>query len=601
MISGGPQGVKMRSIATSRTRWRVSTLIVAVTISSAPVLALVTAGMLLADRHLSPWQARVALLVVGITFTTTVGSHVAREITERLGTLRPLAGAVGVALATAAFAVHPSRLLQDGNSTAERLTWLLQLEDNARFVGVAREMVSGSPSGGPLAEMFGTGFVAPALLLLGATAPDRLAGDPRTAAIDVVNLSAVLAILMTGLLVLLGLWSAGSDRAPRPKGLRAPLDAVAGAALAAAAITVTVVIPMQVGFLSFVWGVVWLGLAALIGGTFLNAARTSRPMATLVSAAWCASAILMIGSWPFLIAGLVPMALGILPAPNRLTRLMRRRPVVSALSVVVMVALTAMVIWSSPIRTVLTAYGIDALTVAGSLIITPPAMRTIAILATLGVMLVPLFPSTVSPSLRHVLRSPGMASVSVGLSVLALWLAAAVLTGGQLGYAGPKLLHGFTAIAFVVALPAVAGAALDVRSPALVGIGVVTTTIIASGVIEERVDDWADFARADEQPHSRAMQVALMGTSPDVPIRCLPAPGRSVTDGARWATYFCVNWAEDAFNEGRFHGYRSAILNVQDDTFEPLVERILEERVTEYSFAYRLVAGAGWAGWNGQS
>ncbi len=591
----------MRSFAASRTGWRVSTLMVAVTISSAPVLALVTAGMLLADRHLSPWQTRAALLVVGVTFTATVGSHVAREITGRLGALRPLAGAVGVASATAVFAVHPFRLLQDGNSTAERLTWLLQLEDNARFVGVAREMVSGSPSGASLAEMFGTGFVAPALLLLRAAAPDRLAGDPRTAAIDVVNLSAALAILMTGVLVLLGLWSAGSDRPPRPKRLRVPLDAVVGAALAAAAITVTVVIPMQVGFLSFVWGVVWLGLAALIGGTFLNAARTSRPMATLVSAALLASAILMIGSWPFLIAGLVPLTLGFLPAPNRLIRRMRRRPVVSTLSVVVTVALAAMVIWSSPIRTVLTAYGIDALTVGGSLITTPPAIRTIAILATLGVMLMPLFPPPLSSSLRHVLRSPGMASVAVGLSMLALWLAAAVLTGGQLGYAGPKLLHGFTAVAFVVALPAVAGAALDVRSPATAGVAAATTTILAFGVIDERLDDWADFARADEQPHSRAMQVALQGTDPDVPIRCLPAPGRPVTDGARWATYFCVNWAEDAFNDGRFHGYRSAILDVRDDTFEPLVERILEERATEYTFAYRLVAGAGWAGWNGQS
>jgi hypothetical protein len=448
--------------------------------------------------------------------------------------------------------------------------------------------------------VFGRGFGAPALLRLRAAAPDRLTGDPRVAAIDIINLSSGLAIMLTGLIVLLGLWQASAVGGSQTGAPRAVLDTTAGVVVSMAAIIVTVVIPMQFGFLSFVWGVVWLGTAAVIGGIFVDMARTSPTMAGVVVISWLSSAFLMIGAWPFLIAGLVPFGLGLLPAPRRLVVAVRAHPVRSALLVATAITVAASAIWSSPIRTVLMAYGVEALTVDGSMISTPRIVLNVAVLATVSGILVIVGMSASRPAWRELLTDPILVPAAVGMSYVALLGAAAILTDGVLGYAGPKLLHGFAATAFVVALPRLVGAALRARLTVSVA-AAVSTVVVLGGLIDGRLDQWAAFARADEQPHAIAIETALQRTAPDVPIRCVPPSGRPVTEGSRWATYFCVNWAEDAFNEDRFHGYRSAILRLEDDTFENLIERMMQERMTEYTFAYRFVAGPGWAGWNGTS
>lgn len=578
----------------------LTTATAALTIAIAPALALVTTSMLLLDRHFTPWQARIALAGALVVFAATVGVRVARSLVERSGALRLLGSGLGVTSVTAAFAIHPLQHLRSDVSVAARLNWLLPLEDNSRFVGVAREVTSGSPSGGELAEMFGTGFVAPALLLLRATAPGRLTGDPRVAAIDIVNLSSGLAIVLTGLIVLLGLWQASAVGGSQTGARRAVLDLTAGVVVSMAAIIVTVVIPMQFGFLSFIWGVVWLGITAVIGGFFVDMRRTSPTMAGVIVISWLSSALLMIGAWPFLIAGLLPFGLGLLPAPRRLAATVRAHPVRSGLFVTTSIMVAASAIWSSPIRTVLMSYGIEALTVGGSMITTPRTVLTIAVLATVSVILVVVGMSESRPAWRELLTDPILAPAAVGMSFVALLGAAAILTDGVLGYAGPKLLHGFAATAFVVALPRLVGAALRARLAVSIA-AAVSTVVVLGGPIDGRLDQWAAFARADEQPHAVAIETALQRTAPDVPIRCVPPSGRPVTEGSRWATYFCINWAEDAFNEDRFHGYRGAVLRLEDDTFEHLIERMMRERMTEYTFAYRFVAGSGWAGWNGTS
>ena len=54
-------------------------------------------------------------------------------------------------------------------------------------------------------------------------------------------------------------------------------------------------------------------------------------------------------------------------------------------------------------------------------------------------------------------------------------------------------------------------------------------------------------------------------------------------------------------SEDRFDGFRSDMMDHPDETFNAVLERMRTERSSGYLFAQCVVAGPGWAHWDGDS
>ncbi len=593
-----------------RTLTRLVTGMVATVIAFGPALALITVGIGLSGRHAGPVGARLGLALVWLTLAVAA-RPAADEVVSRIGRTRTTVTLATIGATAAAFAALPSRLLSDSVPLAGRLTWLLGMEDNARFVGVARELIE-APAGGRLAETFGTGFVAHAVLMLDALGPARVSADPRIAAIDAITVSVVLAIVLIGGTVATGIWSASLVGGPSQSGpLAVGITAVGGAFATAAAIGLAVVVPVQLGFLSFVWGIVWLALAVVAGQLAYRSAAPHTAVALLVLSC-VAATVLAIRSWPFLIAGLAPLLL-VVASRLRATRASSSVPRSAmrtagiAVTGVVVLGLTARVLWSSPIGSILTSVGLDALTVVGVVITTDARIVQSAVILTALGVLIPAIEATRDRSstrivrIRSVLVSGSAAVAAVGVSLVALAVLATSLGLDGIGYGGAKLLHAFAALTMLLVLPELVTRTAD--APRLVALpaGAVVIAALVSQGLHGSWEDLERFTHPLEAPHAVAMAAAIEASTPDIPIRCLPPTDVNATSPAKWAAYFCINWSEDAFNRDRQDGYRMDMLSLQDERFDDLVARILRDAFADYVLAERITAGPGWANWDGRS
>jgi hypothetical protein len=590
---------------------RLVTGTVAAVIALGPALALVTVGVGLTGRHVGPFGARLGLALVWLAMAVLVARPAAGEVIGRSGRARTVVTLAAVGATTAAFAVLPSRLLSDSVPLAGRLTWLLGMEDNARFVGVARELIE-APAGGRLAETFGTGFVAQAILVLDVLGPARVSADPRVAAIDAITFSVILAIVLVGATVATSVWAASLVGVPSRSGpVALGITAVGGAVATSAAIGLAVVVPVQLGFLSFVWGIVWLALAVSIGQVAHRSSSRRGPVA-LLALAGVAATLLAIRSWPFLLAGLAPLLL-VLASRLRTSRAASAGPrsvlrsVGFAVIGVAVLAVAARILWRSPIGSVLSSVGLDALTVGGTVITTDGRIvRGAVVLTALGVLIAVIDAARDRSvarivRIRAVLVTGSAAVAAVGLSLAVLVVLSASLGVDGIGYGGAKLLHAFTALAMLLALPELVARAAN--APRLVALpaGAVLVATLISGGPQGSWEDLERFARPLEAPHAVALATAIQRSTPDTPIRCLPATDVNATSAARWAAYFCINWSEDAFNRDRQDGYRMDVLQLEDARFDDLVARILRDSFADYVLAERITAGPGWAHWDGRS
>jgi hypothetical protein len=497
--------------------------------------------------------------------------------------------------------------------TAVRLAWIINEEDNAQIVGIAREILVDGPRGAHLAEQYGTAFVnLPMTLIEILGGPLATETDVRLQAVTIFLASTVVAILLTGLAMglLLALpqhTQMGGLQGARRSGGRGTIVSTVGA-IGAGVITLigfslVVVLPMRTGFLTFVWGLgIVLLSAALVAATPPDASATAR--AVLVTHL-IGSGVLLLSTWPFIGPALVPLLLVPLLWIRwaALLDVMHERPVLTFGIVGGVVMLLALAAWSflqwGPAAEVL-SYGVELLTVGGSGIYADRAVTSSAIVAALATI------AAIMLGLRGRDRSAlliGFAGpfLGAGLLYLGIRLAASLLTEGELGYAGVKLTYGVIALAIVLGLTGVSSYSAHLGTPFVVLVLVVVVGLHQVSETASLHSDWWSHNFRPDSPHADSAVEAIRATSVDLPIRCLPSPGTVVTDRTRWSAYFCARWMEDAFNEGRFNGRRFDLLNAPGPTFEETIARIESEDRSEYLFAYRMTMGRGWFGWDGNA
>ena len=597
-------------VARSGTRvGRVGRLLLAAVLGAVPAVIIVGAA-LDASGVDAPMLLSGPVIVVGWAVTTgTFGRAVVGSALRR-GALRDvllrMAAVLTVALGAAGALI---RHLLPSATTVERLAWILGEEDNAQIVGIAREVLTEGPRGAGLADQFGTAFVNLPLLL------GRLVGgvpggpDVRLQAIGVFTVSTLVIILLAGwaIAVLAGLphHVHGGVRARRTGLPSSVLGATAAAAATFVSLSLLVVLPMRTGFLTFVWGLtlVLVG-AALVAILPVDASPGARLMVVL---SLIGLLVLLLSSWPFIapaLAVLLIVPLFWVDWP-RIGRSIRGRPRGSAAVLIVSIAGVAVSgLWFSrwgPAAEVL-SYGVDILLAQASGITADAPARWAAVLTLTAAVALVLAP------LRRARRSSASLAVAIagpvvgaGVLYVGLEAAAAVLTDGELNYAGIKLLYGIVTLALTLGLVTLTSQASRFGTFGSLVAAIAVAAVLGSSATARLGTDW--WARTDlgEPQHAQAAIDAIGSTSPDIPIRCLPSPGTVVTDVSRLAAYMCARWMEDAFNPGRFQGGRDELLNADGETFGPTVEAIIEGSPSEYLFAYRMTMGPGWFGWNGAS
>ena len=552
------------------------------------------------------WVSSVVLLVAWWIAAASLGVDVAKRVVGAAAQLDVWARFLAVGGATAFIAGGLLRLLLPGKTTADRLAWAIWEEDNSQIIGIGREILRNGPGGAGLAEQFGTAFINLPLVLtrlLGGTPVSET--DARLQAITLFTVSTIVAIVLAGLAMMFlaalphHVHPSRFDAIPKLTTILA--GGLTSGAAALISLSVLVVLPMRTGFLTFVWGLTLIILgASLVAVTPSQASPASRAVlvAHLVSVL-----ILLLSSWPFIAPALVPLFL----VPILWIRwgevrsaIRRKRGPWSAAGVVALIAIGATTYWFSqwgPVAEVL-SYGLGILLVVASGIQADALITGAAFVSSLaGVALITLLgvrKSRLAPALS--LAGPVASS---GMLYLALVTAAAVLTGGELNYSGEKLFYGVVTLALVLGLVTIASLSTRLGLPGtLVALAAIVLTHQLSPTASLHAE-WWDRTAFVAQPHVEATVRAIRMTSPDLPIRCLPAPGTAVTGTTQWAAYTCARWIEDAFNEDRFHGHRNDLLNAQGETFDETIEKILAESPNSYMFAYRFTMGAGWFGWTG--
>jgi hypothetical protein len=585
--------------------------------SLATLVGAAPAVVLLGVAHdLSGFAIPVAVAGVLLQFLWMAGSlTLGRTIAMKIPAGRPSydvwvrIGAIGAVTTYVGGAM--GRLLLPSASTAERLAWMLDEEDNAQIVGVAREVLLHGPRGLELADQYGTAFINLPLALLGLFGGPLLGEtDPRLQAVSLVVLSTLVAVVLAGvamaLLAALPHHIQSESRmtdGASPTWLRISLGAALSAITALIGFSLLVVLPMRTGFLTFVWGLVLVLLsAALVAATPADAGAAAR---LLLIAHLVGSGLLLLSSWPFIGPALAPLVLVVLVwlRPGVVSQLLRSHPGRAlATGIAITVGIGLLATWFlrwGPLAEVL-SYGVELLTVGGSGIYADPMVGRAAAVAVVATTAI------VASRTRGRSRSVQLLAIAgpiLGAGVLHLGLrwAAAVLADGAVGYSSVKLLYGVLVLGAVLGLVGLASQATRVGTAAMLGaLALVVTTHQMSPTARLHLDWWSHTLRVDA-PHARAAVDAILSTDVDVPIRCLPNPGTPVDDRTRWAAYFCARWMEDAFNEGRFDGRRFELLGAPGPDFGPTIDRIVAESQSEYLFAYRMTMGAGWFGWSGRA
>ncbi len=546
------------------------------------------------------------LLLFWTAASLTLGCGVAERIQGRQSIVEVGSRLLSVAAVTGWIAGALIRLLLPRSTTSGRLAWILGEEDNAQIVGIAREVLVGGPRGAELADQFGTAFVnlPLAVLQLFGGAPSGET-DVRMQAITVFTVSTIVAIILAGIAIaLMTAIPHHVHRGPRDRPIGA-IGVVAGALGSGLAALIgfsfLVVLPMRTGFLTFTWGL----LLVLIGVALVLITPQDAPMPTRVMLVVLLSAlvVLLFSSWPFIIPALAPLLLvpmlWVRWAALRVS--MRRhaaRWIIGAALALGMFAVFAF--WFSrwgPAAEVL-SYGLDILLVGASGIEADGPGQRAAWLSTALAASLAIALSGRGSRIPSALGILGPVAGG-GLLYLGLWSAAALLTGGELNYSGIKLLYGVVTIALVIGLTALVSQSTRLGTKGTVLVLLAVVLVHQTSATASLHTTWWDRTSLGAQPHADASIEAIRGTSPDVPIRCLPSPGTRVTSSSQWAAYTCARWMEDAFNEGRFHGHRFDLLRAGGETFEATLDNILSESSSEYFFAYRFTMGPGWFGWTG--
>jgi len=242
-----------------------------------------------------------------------LGHPLASQLRATIGLRRIAAIGAGVAAGVAHAASGPSRLLRSLIGPVEQLAWILGEEDNAQIVGVAREMITAGPGGAELSAQYGTGFMVLPTLVQRITGPRGDATDARLLAVEAFTLSVVLAILILGLaMFLLSISIARTTNVPTILGLVVTAMAALGATTAAFA--VAVFMPMRTGFLTLVWSIAWVALMVALAAAGTH--RLSVTPRAFIAAQLLVLTLLVLRSWPFLIAAaLPPLLLALRDAP----------------------------------------------------------------------------------------------------------------------------------------------------------------------------------------------------------------------------------------------------------------------------------------------
>jgi hypothetical protein len=552
--------------------------------------------------------SRVLLFTIWLGTSRTLGASVVRRV-HGTPALMDVVARLGAVLAVTGFMTGALiRHLGSSGGPAARLAWILNEEDNAHIVGVAREVLTNGPRGAQLADQFGTSFVnLPLAVLRVLGGPLETDGDVRLQAITLFLLSTVLVIIVAG--VSMALISAlphhvhrRSQQQPLTSGIGpAVLGASVSALAASGAFALLVVLPMRTGFLTFVWGLALvLSAAALVIVTPSQAGLRARIVVVLhlLATLW-----MLLSAWPFIVPALAPMLL--LPltwiprgALGRLLTERRTATVVGgSLSLILAVSTVYWFLRWGPLAEVLSYGRVILVAVASGISADQRVSRIAPVLLLVAVALA--WARTERDAGRVVVLALLGPVAGATLLFVGLRVAAELLTDGELNYSGVKLLYGIVTLTAVLGLPALASWSTSLRTygPAIAGL--VTALLIATSPTMQLIGDWWDRTDPQWAPNATATVEAIRGSSTDLPIRCLPPAGTAVTGRTRFAAYFCVRWMEDAFNSDRFHGHRATFLETDAETFEEAVEYALATNPSEYLFAYPFTMGPGWFGWNG--
>lgn len=581
---------------------------IATTIGLAPGLVLLGVLNDRAGLEIPTWLNALLLQPAWTAASLSLGVAVSERVEGRHGLLDAWGRIIAIGFTTATVAGALLRLLLPSADTAARLAWILGEEDNAQIVGVAREVLVHGPRGAELASDYGTAFITLPMALLNLTGgPLSSEADVRLQAITLFTVSTVAAIIVAGLAMTIiasfprSALLRGRVRSDRPN-VGAVLLGAGGAALASLLVfSLLVVLPMRTGFLTFVWGLSLVLLAAgIVAATPPQAGAFAR---SVLLAHLIGTGVLLLSSWPFIGPALVP--LGLVPLTwirwGALAKSIRAQPV-AASSLAVAVILAGMVTVSGVLRWGPTAnilsFGTDLLTVSGSGIYADERIRSFAFIAiaALAALIALLARSTEGAVQFIALIGP---VIGAGILYVGLRTAAALLTDGSLGYSGVKLFYGLIVLSAALGLLGLSAQAARLGTPALALVFVLLVSVHQASPTATLYQEWWEQTDLRDQANAGATVSSIRSTSVGLPIRCLPSPGTIVTDQTRWAAYFCARWMEDAFNEGRFHGNRFKLLAAEGENFGPTVAEIEASGSAEYLFAYRMTMGPGWFGWAG--
>ena len=524
-----------------------------------------------------------------------------RPLVARTGARRPSVSAAVGLLAPAVITAWAAGRLLDAEPAA-RLAWMLGEEDNAHVVGAARELLAEGPDGAELAAQYGTSYATPGVALLRSGLAGPVSGDPRLDAVTAITASAALLPVILGLAVLLSAMALRAatlavhdTRESHPSTPAMVVGVLLGTLMAGTATQLLIVaVPLQLGFITFAWAIAWtlVGWSALAG---LVVPGLPRPTRLALAVQTGVAALLLEGSWPFL-AGALAMPVTVVMSTSvaralgdgRLTRRALRRALLG-LSLVGAVG-AGLLATSGAVRTVL-GLGREALTagveVGASIVTIGPALLLAAIAA-----IVP-----VAVTARRAGAVVALAVAPAGgavVSLVAIWIVSLAIADGIVGYGGSKLLLAAT-------LLAVAGGTAVVATGMAPRAGIAAMAIATALVLLDPLGgiapEWWRRTAPRVPPHAEATITAIKGSSPDLPIRCRPAPGTPATTTAKVAAYFCIVWMEDAFNAGPSSGNRFAFFQTEEATFDSVVAEAQAEGL--YGFAYPLRLGPGWFGWDG--
>ncbi len=536
--------------------------------------------------------SQAALGVLWLLGARTLGRRIVQHVTEWVGWRRAGAMSLGTGAATLLMLAPVAELLRPSTSLAVRLGWFLGEEDNAHFMGIAREVLTLGPGGGRLAEDVGTGLVSSAVLALKVMRLE--VGDPRLTAITVMTLSVALLIVMLGCgLLLLQLSAARPSSRPSVVGL--VLLGAASWAAATVGLAVAVALPMQTGFLSFMWAIGWLtvgvSVTPLLPGTVDASGRIGVALQSM------GALLMLVRSWAFLIGGLLPVLLLLVWVGAPWLRRLARRRWYGALGVLVVLVVGMAVLLRQGLFRHVIGLGREALLVQASQISHDPLLLRVLIVAFVASVVFAVLRSTGGPQgAARVLLLLGP-TAGVAMSWVGLWVLQQLLTDGEIRYAGIKLAYGVVAVASLVTLSVLVGLVMRENWALQAGLVGLLAVLLTGSATVAVAENWSGRINRSSQMHAVSVVSAIEQSTPDVPIRCLPRPGTNVTPASRWAAYFCIRWVEDAFNADRFHGHRFDFLGAEGPTFEPEIETARASG--RYDFALVLWMERGWFGWDG--